>query len=53
MRTTEQKAQRLYWSDYGRLPYASNWDDLPESTRNTYYDAVANGDYELEFKEDN
>lgn len=61
--TTESKARRLYESDRARLvavdapvtlfPNVGNtWDQVDNKVKATYYEFVAQGDYEIEFEED-
>lgn len=57
----EAKAQRLFERDRGllgsimasKLGLAMRWERAKQVEKNVYYDAVARGEYEIEFEEDN
>lgn len=58
---TEDKAKRLLEADRARLGsilcsklgLAMRWENASERDKDLYYGAVAQGDYEIEFEEDN
>lgn len=59
--TTEEKAKRLMEADRARLGsilcskmgLAMRWERASDADKTLYYVAVAQGDYEIEFEEDN
>lgn len=59
--TTEEKAKRLLEADRAllgsimasQLGLAMRWENAKDVEKDVYYEAVANGDYEIEFEEDN
>lgn len=59
--TTEEKAKRLFETDRARmgsimasqLGLAMRWENARDVEKDVYYNAVAHGDYEIEFEEDN
>lgn len=63
--STESKARRLFeldsavlreneikWSEVLFPNLGKSWEEVDDETKNVYYKAVANGDYDIEFEEE-